>query len=226
MLSIVSCIHNEAGNVTSLIQQVAQICAYTPYELILVNDGSTDDSLKVAASAADSNVILVNLKKRQGQTGALAAGLKMVRGDFVATLDGDLQNDPADLLPMLALLRAEGLDAVFGVRRRRQDPLWSKRLPSRFANWAIRRITDCPLSDLGCSTKVLTRAAVLKIPLTGQRHRLIGVLCYLMGMKIREVDVSHSARVYGQTKYGWGRVYFLLRDLVGIWIDYRRNGLT
>lgn len=199
-----------------------------PWELILVDDGSRDATLSELAKAIEDvpQARILQLSKNFKQTAALQAGIDACQGEFIATLDGDMQNDPKDILPMLAKLRQENLDLVAGWREHRQDQFLARKLPSRIANWFISISTGVQSIDLGCGIK-LYRAAVLKqIRLIGEMHRFIPIwlatvtspdrLCY--------VSVNHRARTAGQSKYGISRTYRVLVDLLTVIFFLRFSG--
>jgi len=199
-----------------------------PWELILVDDGSSDRTLHELARAIQQapQARILQLSKNFKQTAALQAGIDATRGEFIATLDGDMQNDPRDILPMLALLRHEGLDLVAGWRERRQDQFLARKLPSKLANWFISISTGVKSIDLGCGIK-LYRAAVLKqIRLIGEMHRFIPIWLATVtdARRLRYVSVNHRARTAGQSKYGISRTYRVLIDLLTVVFFLRFSG--
>jgi glycosyltransferase involved in cell wall biosynthesis len=214
-LSIVIPVYNEADNVAELHRQLtASLEALRrPYEILLVDDGSTDGTLErlVEIEAGDPRVRVLRLRRNFGQTAGFSAGFDHARGDVVITSDGDLQNDPADIPRLLAKLE-EGFDMVCGWRRRRQDPL-SKRVPSLFANRIISWATGVHLHDYGCSLKAMRAEVVQGMKLYGEMHRFIPAVASWMGVSVAEIEVNHRARTRGTSKYGLGRTVRVLLDL-------------
>jgi glycosyltransferase involved in cell wall biosynthesis len=172
------------------------------YEIVLVDDGSTDGSFGVLEelAARDRRVRVVALRRNYGQTPALRAGIDWSRGDVIVTMDGDLQNDPADIPMMLARL-AEGHDAVFGLRKKRQDHLLVRKLPSLAGNWLIRKVTGVAIKDMGCTLRAMRRELAEALPLYGELHRFVPVLAKMHGARVVQVDVAHHPRRAGRTKY-------------------------
>lgn len=219
-LSVVVPVYNEEDNVANLIAAVAAALVPTlpDSELILVDDGSADRSLERArAAAADSrlHVRVVELHRNFGQTAAMQAGIDLSRGEFIATMDGDLQNDPADIPRMLQRVIDEELDLLSGWRRQRQDDL-IRTFPSRIANALIGRVTGVRLNDYGCSLKIYRGSVVRQVRLFGQMHRFIPawVASVTAPSRIAEEVVNHRARVAGQSKYGISRSLLVLLDLL------------
>ena len=218
-LSIIVPLYNEQDN-------VAPLCAATHeamngselgYELVLVDDGSKDETRVVAAgiARADPRVRLVALARNSGQTAAMSAGIAVARGRYLVTMDGDLQNDPADI-PMLVAKLDEGYDLVAGWRVNRQDKLLTRKIPSRIANWLIGRITGIPIRDNGCSLKAYRASVMRHVPLYSEMHRFIPAMSATAGARIVQVPVRHHARRHGESKYGLSRIYKVLLDLVSI----------
>jgi glycosyltransferase involved in cell wall biosynthesis len=188
------------------------------YEIICVDDGSTDGSAEFLKQQAQqrSDLRAVLLRRNYGQTAAMAAGFNYARGQAIITLDADLQNDPADI-PMLLARLDEGYDMVSGWRKNRQDAALTRLLPSKIANWLIRRVTEVDLHDYGCSLKAYRAELVADMNLYGELHRFLPALAYIEGAKITEMPVRHHARRYGRSKYGLGRTFRVLMDLLTIW---------
>ena len=215
-LSVVIPLHNEEPNLTELHRELTDALGAwgRPYELVLVDDGSTDatfDALK-ALAAGDPHVRAIALRRNFGQTAAFAAGFAHARGRIIATSDGDLQNDPRDL-PMLVARLEEGHDIVCGWRRQRRDPWLTRRLPSRLANWLISRTTGVRLHDYGCSLKVFRAEVVRSLRLYGEMHRFIPAIASEQGVRIAEVAVNHRPRRFGASKYGLSRTVRVVLDL-------------
>lgn len=217
-LSIVIPIFNEEENVPLLAEEIRQ--ALDPpgiaYEVVAVDDGSTDGtwSQLEAVRARDPRWVLVGLRRNFGQTAAMSAGFDHVKGDVIVTLDGDLQNDPADIPRMLTL--AKEYDVVSGWRKRRQDPFLSRRLPSLFANWLISEVTGIRLHDYGCTLKAYRREVVEHLHLYGEMHRFIPAIASWMGISLTEVETHHRPRRFGRSKYGITRTLRVILDLITV----------
>ncbi|MBP2673108.1 MAG: hypothetical protein H6Q85_3174 [candidate division NC10 bacterium] len=217
-LSIVIPIFNEEENVPILADEIRQ--ALDPhgiaYEVVAVDDGSTDGSWSrlEAVRAADPRWILVALRRNFGQTAALSAGFDHARGEVIVPLDGDLQNDPADIPRLLAL--AKDYDIVSGWRKNRQDPFVSRRLPSMLANWLISRVTGIRLHDYGCTLKAYRREILEHLHLYGEMHRFIPAIASWMGITFVEVETHHRRRRFGKSKYGITRTLRVILDLITV----------
>jgi len=219
MLSIVIPVFNEVDNLRALHGEiVAALAGFAPgYEVIYVDDGSRDGSKELleVLQAEDPRVVVVELRRNFGQTAAMAAGFDHARGDIVATLDADRQNDPADIPAMVAIL-AEGCDIVVGWRHPRRDAYVTRLLPSRLANMLIGWITGVRLHDYGCTLKVMRREVVRGLRLYGEMHRFIPALASDGGAEIREVKVHHRPRLAGTSKYGLSRTFRVVLDLMTV----------
>jgi glycosyltransferase involved in cell wall biosynthesis len=215
-LSIVVPVFNEAANVAELHQQLTASLEPMgrPYEILIVDDGSTDDTLKrlVEIEGRDRRVRVLRLRRNFGQTAAFSAGFDHARGEIVVTSDGDLQNDPADIPRLVARLEEGPFDLVCGWRKDRQDPI-SKKVPSWFANRLISWATGVHLSDYGCSLKAIRAEVVRNLRLYGEMHRFIPAVASWMGVSVAEMPVHHRPRTRGQSKYGLGRTVRVLLDL-------------
>ena len=217
-LSIVIPIFNEEDNVPILAEEIRQ--ALDPhgigYEVIAVDDGSTDASWNrlEAVRAADPRWVLVALRRNFGQTAALSAGFDHARGAVIVPLDGDLQNDPADIPHLLTF--AKDYDIVSGWRKNRQDPFVSRRLPSLFANWLISRVTGIRLHDYGCTLKAYRHEVVEHLHLYGEMHRFIPAIASWMGITFVEVETHHRPRRFGRSKYGILRTVRVILDLITV----------
>jgi dolichol-phosphate mannosyltransferase len=220
LLSVVVPVFNEAESIAPLIAEIEAVFAALdrPCEAIFVDDGSRDGSWEriVAAIAERSWLKAIRFLGNQGQTAAMAAGMAAARGELIAFLDGDLQNDPHDLLAMIEPILEGQADVVCGWRAQRQDNRMTRTLPSRLANVLINRSLDLGLHDIGCTLKVFRRAYVEHMILVGEMHRFIPAYAQAQGARIAEVVVNHRARRYGASKYGFGRVGKVLLDLLTV----------
>ncbi|WP_338867979.1 glycosyltransferase family 2 protein [Spirosoma sp. SC4-14] len=214
LISVVVPLYNEAGNIRPLLERFRDSLTELNYELILVDDGSMDNTVSMIRQFADHRTRLLILARNYGQTTALAAGIEAAQGEFVVTLDGDLQNDPADIPLMLNLAQIGDWDVVAGNRANRQDGLLLRKIPSRVANALIRRLTGVRLRDYGCTLKVFRREVAQKLGLYGELHRFIPVLAAMQGARMTQMDVRHHPRVHGVSKYGLGRIGPVLNDLL------------
>lgn len=187
------------------------------YEIIFVDDGSVDSSYEIlkGMSVKDKNVKLVRFRRNFGQTAAMAAGIDYSSGEIIVFMDSDLQNEPEDIMKLLDKID-EGYDVVSGWRANRQDKLFSRKIPSRIANWLIAKVTGVPLHDLGCSLKAYRGEILRQVNLYGEMHRFIPVHASWIGARITEVPVGHHARQFGQSKYGIKRTFKVLLDLITV----------
>jgi glycosyltransferase involved in cell wall biosynthesis len=224
-LSVIIPVHDELENIPLLHQELHTALASQElsYELVFVDDGSRDGSGRLLETLAerDDRVVLVQFRRNYGQTAAMQAGLEISRGAVLVTIDGDLQNDPADIPAMLATLD-EGYDLVHGWRKERHDKWLSRRLPSLLANRLISRVTGVPIHDLGCTLKALRREIADELELYGEMHRFIPILAHARGARCREVVTHHRPRRFGTTKYGIARTFRVLLDLLTVkyMLDY------
>ncbi|MBB4079599.1 glycosyltransferase involved in cell wall biosynthesis [Lewinella aquimaris] len=215
-LSVVVTILNELDNIRPLIERThAALKDYDyDYEIVYVDDGSTDGSTELLKSIDDPRLVVVELRKNYGQSLALMAGIDVARGHYIATMDGDLQNDPSDIPAMLDLVENGRWDLVVGERVNRQDGAILRRIPSRIANWIIRNLSGVHLRDYGCALKVFRTEIARDIGIYGELHRFISVLASLEGARITQVPVRHHPRQFGQSKYGLGRTFKVVSDLL------------
>ncbi|MBO9201930.1 MULTISPECIES: glycosyltransferase family 2 protein [Niastella] len=213
LVSVVIALYNEADNIPILIEKSAAALQPLDYELILVDDGSTDGSAAIIKKHLQADMKLIVLMKNYGQSAAMAAGINVARGEFIATMDADLQNDPTDIPVMLAKLRAEDHELVAGIRANRQDN-WLRKVPSRIANKIIRSTTGVTLHDYGCTLKVFRQEIAKSLGLYGDMHRFIPVLAAIQGARMSEMPVKHHPRIHGKSKYGIGRTTKVLSDLL------------
>ncbi|WP_420155123.1 glycosyltransferase family 2 protein [Siphonobacter sp.] len=214
LLSLVITLLNEEDNIQPLLQRVREAMQGLDYELILVDDGSTDATIPRIKQYADDRVRLVVLNRNYGQTTAMSAGIAEAKAPYIVTLDGDLQNDPADIPIMLEKLQREGWDVVAGVRAKRQDGMLLRKVPSKIANAMIRKMTGVYLHDYGCTLKIFRRQIAQHLGLYGELHRFIPVLAAMQGAKMTEMPVRHHARQFGKSKYGLGRTFKVMSDLL------------
>jgi dolichol-phosphate mannosyltransferase len=223
-LSIVVPIYNEEESLPFLVNQLLEVLQpmEETFELVLVNDGSSDNSAEVIRKLSFDMPELVGvlLRKNYGQTAAMAAGFDISSGEIVVTLDGDLQNDPADI-PLLVNKIRDGFDLVSGWRYRRQDAAISRKLPSKIANRLIGKVTGVRLNDYGCSLKAYRKEVLTDMRLYGELHRFLPVLANIEGARITEVKVNHRARQFGSSKYGIDRTFRVLMDLLTVWFMNR-----
>jgi len=224
-LSLVVTVINEEDNIHPLIEEIRNALGGMDYEVVFVDDGSTDATRKrikeAIQEAHDNRLVLVELKKNYGQSTAMTAGIDHTKGKYIVLLDGDLQNDPADIPFMLDLLKKEDWDVVAGNRKDRKDGMFLRKIPSKIANYFIRRWTKVYIKDYGCTLKIFKREIAEDLGLYGELHRFIPVLAAMQGARITQVDVKHHARKYGKSKYGLGRTFRVMSDLVTM-IFFRR----
>jgi glycosyltransferase involved in cell wall biosynthesis len=218
-LSVVIPIRNEAPSLAELHRELTETLTGwgRPYELIVVDDGSTDESFETLArlQAVDPRLRVIRLRRNFGQTAAFAAGFDHARGRYIVTMDGDLQNDPADIPTMIAELE-RGADIVCGWRKARKDALVSRRVPSTIANGVISLVTGVHLHDYGCSLKAFRAEVVKPMKLYGEMHRFLPAIASEQTSSITEMVVNHRARRYGRSKYGIGRTVRVILDLLTV----------
>lgn len=221
-VSVVVPVHNERENLPILLNELDAtfladgMAAYRPYEILFVEDGSDDGTAEWVddAAASNANVDALHLKRSFGQSAALAAGFDAVRGDIIIPMDGDLQNDPADIPALLEKLD-EGYDCVSGWRRDRHDPL-SKTIPSGIQT-RLAKLTGPDINDFGCTMKAYRREAIDELSLYGEGHRYIPAKLYDKGYSVTEVEVNHRPREHGESRYGMGRLIRGFVDLLYHW---------
>jgi len=217
-ISVVIPLYNEEENVHILHKRLKDVLNETKldYEILYVDDGSQDNTLDHLEEIQknDKNVVVLSLRRNFGQTAAFAAGFDLSRGDIVITMDGDLQNDPADIPRLIDALK--GYDLVSGWRKKRKDPFFSRRLPSIIANWLISKVTGVRLHDYGCSLKAYRREVIKNLRLYGEMHRFIPALASWYGVRINEIETTHYPRLRGKSKYGISRTIKVLLDLLTI----------
>jgi len=214
LLSVVITVYNEEDNIQPLLQATYTALSGMDYEVILVEDGSTDRTVAEVKKYANTRTKLVIFNRNYGQTTALAAGIDQATGQYIATMDGDLQNDPTDLPGMLQKAIDEEWDVVAGRRANRKDGFVLRKIPSKIANWIIRNSTNVHLKDYGCTLRVYKADIAQNMGLYGELHRFIPVLAKQQGAKMTEVDVKHHPRIHGTSKYGLSRTFKVMADLI------------
>ncbi len=220
-LSVVITVMNEEDNIQPLVKATRGALQGLDYEIVFVDDGSTDSTRTKIKELLDGNTILVELKRNYGQSTAMAAGIDIAAGEYIALMDGDLQNDPSDIPMMLEKIKSEDWDIVAGNRKNRQDGIFLRKLPSRIANAMIRRMTKVYIRDYGCTLKIFKSEIAADLGLHGELHRFIPVLASMQGARITQVDVKHHPRQFGKSKYGLGRTFRVMSDLVML-VFFRR----
>ncbi|MBM3992580.1 MAG: glycosyltransferase family 2 protein [Planctomycetes bacterium] len=219
-LSIVIPIKDEKDNIRRLHESITGALAVFAgtYEIVLVDDGSTDGShLELEAIASvDPRVKVIRLRRNFGQSAAMQAGFDFANGDVIVTMDGDLQNDPADIPMLLDTLKAGDYDAVFGERADRQDTFFNRTLPSQIGNWLIRLVTGVDIRDMGCTLRALKKDLAKSLSLYGEMHRFIPVLVQHAGATFTQVPVQHHPRTAGETKYNITRTFRVMLDLITV----------
>jgi len=217
-LSIVVPLYNEEENILLLYEKLKESLnpLQMEYEMIFVDDGSMDRTLPILEEiqSRDKRVVVLSLRRNFGQTAAFAAGFDFAHGDVIVTLDGDLQNDPADIPKLLKLMKDH--DLVSGWRKKRKDPFFSRRLPSIIANWLISNVTGVRLHDYGCSLKAYRRDVIKNLKLYGEMHRFIPAVASWYGVRVGEVETAHHPRLRGSSKYGISRTIKVVLDLITV----------
>ncbi|MGE5815446.1 MAG: glycosyltransferase family 2 protein [Acidobacteriota bacterium] len=218
-LSVVIPVRNEAENVRQLCRELVDVLGAwrRTFEIIVIDDGSTDDTFQILSEVQsdDPRLRVIRFRRNFGQTAAFGAGFAHARGALIATMDGDLQNDPADI-PALVELVEKGNDIACGWRKDRKDPFLNRRLPSIIANKIISLATGVHLNDYGCSLKVFRAEVVKPLRLYGEMHRFLPAIASEMGVRIAERPVNHRARTRGQSKYGISRTLRVILDLITV----------
>jgi glycosyltransferase involved in cell wall biosynthesis len=214
-ISVIVPVFNEEANIKPLFKELRKVMEKMgkDYEIIFIDDGSMDDSLKILKTLRSVRIIV--FRKNFGQTAAIAAGMDNAKGKVIVALDADLQNDPKDIPRLISEMR-KGYDIVSGWRKDRKDNLLMRRIPSFVANWLISKISGLKLHDYGCTLKVYKKEVVKDIMLYGEMHRFIPAIAASVGYKVGEIEVSHNPRLYGTTKYGIGRTFRVILDLITV----------
>jgi glycosyltransferase involved in cell wall biosynthesis len=213
-VSIVVAMMNEEESIKPLLNQIYSAIDGLSYELILVDDGSSDGTVSQVKAHGNSHTKVVEFMKNYGQSTALQAGIDQTTGSYVVTMDADLQNDPADIPMLLELIKSGKWDLVAGERVNRQDGMLIRKVPSKIANYIIRNLTKVQIKDYGCTLKIFKSQIAKDLSLYGELHRFIPVLAALQGAKIHQVPVKHHAREFGKSKYNLNRTFKVISDLI------------
>jgi glycosyltransferase involved in cell wall biosynthesis len=223
-VSVIAPVYNEEKSIATLYEQIHKTLESEGlrWELVLVNDGSTDCTPAVLdeLAATDSRVKVVHFRRNYGQTAAMMAGIDFAAGDTIVAIDADLQNDPADIPRLLAMLR-EGFDVCSGWRKIRKDDSLRRNFPSRMANLLISKVSGVRLHDYGCSLKAYRKEVVKGVKLYGEMHRFIPIYASWHGARVTEIPVNHNPRLHGKSNYGLERVFKVLLDLLVVKFLFR-----
>jgi glycosyltransferase involved in cell wall biosynthesis len=216
-LSVVIPLYNEEENVQPLYDELKGVLEKLgrSYEVLLVDDGSGDGTFEKlkAIAAADPHVVVLRFRRNFGQTAALSAGIERAQGAVIVPMDGDLQNDPADIPKLLEKMDAEGFECVSGWRKNRQDS-GTRVLPSKVANWLIGALSGVKIHDYGCTMKAYKREVIEGVRLYGEMHRFVPIYAHWQGARVTEMVTNHRARQFGRSKYGFNRILKVLLDLM------------
>lgn len=213
-LSVVVTVYNEEENIRPLIERISTALQDYDYEIVYVDDGSTDGTMKELKAIDHDRLRVVEFKKNYGQSLALMAGIEYAEGEYIVTMDGDLQNDPSDIPMMLSVIESGNWDMIVGNRANRKDGMLLRKIPSKIANFIIRNLTEVRLKDYGCALKIFKSDLAKDLGIYGELHRFISVLASLEGARITQVDVKHHAREFGKSKYGLNRTFKVISDLL------------
>ncbi len=213
-LSVVICAYNEENNVGPMVENVFNALKAYDFEIVYVDDGSTDRTVKEIKKINSNRIKLIELRRNYGQSTALAAGIEEANAEYIVTIDGDLQNDPADIPMMLEKAIKEDWDLVAGIRANRKDGMFLRKIPSKIANWIIRSTSGVKMKDYGCTLKVFRSEIAKDLGLYGELHRFMPILASLQGASITQVNVRHHARQFGKSKYGINRTFKVVVDLM------------
>ena len=216
-ISVIIPVYNEVDSLQELHHELTRVLSdYIPYEILFIDDGSSDGSVELIKrlSQSDSAVNLIEFHRNYGKSAALSEGFKYAQGDYVVTMDADLQDDPAEI-PNLILKLEEGNDLVSGWKKDRKDP-FSKKIPSKLFNFVTRLVTGVKIHDFNCGLKIYRKAVVKTLEIYGGRHRYIPALAGQKKFKVSEIVVNHRPRIHGVTKYGGSRLFHGLFDLISI----------
>jgi glycosyltransferase involved in cell wall biosynthesis len=216
-LSIVVPVYNEEENVVPLYEKIRAVCESIgeTYEVLFVDDGSQDNTFEELSELRNQepHLVVIRFQQNAGQTAAMAAGFEFAQGERIISMDGDLQNDPTDIPNLLEKLD-EDYDLVCGWRKERQDKFWTRRVPSVVANWIISKVTGVAIHDNGCSLKAYRSEVIKQVPLYGEMHRFIPAMSTVVGARIAEIVVKHHPRRFGTSKYGLGRIWRVILDIL------------
>lgn len=219
-LSLIIPLHNEADNILKLHRQIIDALKNIDYEIIYVDDGSQDETLSYLKQI-QTPISILKMSKRNGQSAALLAGIHQSKSPYIATIDGDLQNDPKDIPRLLKHIQFFSADMVIGHRTIRHDSLM-KKLPSKIINFILKNILNLPFSDMGCGLKIMTRKLALSVPLHRGMHRFLALNAHRNGAQIIELKVNHRPRVYGTSKYNLNRIPKVIDDLFFIYFELEK----
>ncbi len=224
-LSLVIPIYNESGNIDKLYQSIKSALSKFKYEIIFVDDGSTDKSVEEILSIKDKKVKLIKFCRNYGQTPAMKAGIELAQGEYIVTLDGDLQNDPTDIPKLYDKIKNSDYDIVTGIRKKRKDNAILTNIPSKIGNWLIRKISKVNIEDYGCTLKIFKSKIAKKLELYGELHRFIPILASIYGAKIGSMEVKHHKRIHGHSKYNILKTFRVVSDLMLMFffIKYRQK---
>ncbi|MCB2081062.1 MAG: glycosyltransferase family 2 protein, partial [Rickettsiales bacterium] len=224
-LSVIIPVYNERDNIAPMLEALHSALASITHEVIFVDDGSSDDTVAQILTHKHPHIRVLVFTRNYGQTSAMAAGIEAAEGTYIVTLDGDLQNDPGDIPLMLNRLKEEKLDMVAGRRAKRKDGFFLRKIPSRIANYLIRRISRVRVQDYGCTLKVFRADLAKRLDLFGELHRFIPILADIEGARIAEMDVRHHPRRFGTSKYGLSRTLRVASDLLlmGFFLRWRQK---
>ncbi len=216
-LSIIIPVYNEEDNVCLLFEKIQAVCQTIDetYEVIFIDDGSTDGTFAILSGLSEQTpqLAVIKFEENAGQTAAMAAGFEYAKGERIISMDGDLQNDPADVPKLLEKLD-EGYDLVCGWRKERKDNFLLRLIPSLVANWIIGKVTKVPIHDNGCSLKAYRALIIKQVALYGDMHRFIPAMSTVVGARITEIVVTHHPRRFGKSKYGLGRIWQVMLDII------------
>ncbi len=213
-ISVVVAMMNEEENIKPLLSQCYKALENLDYELILVDDGSIDRTVKEVKLYANGRTQVVEFMKNFGQSTALQAGIDHSTGDYIVTMDADLQNDPSDIPMLLELIKTDQWDLVAGERVNRKDGAFLRKIPSKIANFLGRNLTKVQIRDYGCTLKIFKHQIAKNLNLYGELHRFIPVLAAMQGARIHQVEVKHHARQFGKSKYNLNRTFKVTSDLM------------
>ena len=213
-ISIVVAMYNEEENVKPLVSQIHEALKGESFEIVMTDDGSTDNTIKEILALNDDKIKLVRFRKNYGQSSAMQAGIDYASGEYIVTMDGDLQNDPSDIPAMVKLAEEGEWGLVAGIRANRKDGALLRKLPSKIANRIIQKSTGIKIKDYGCSLKVFESEIAKNLGIYGELHRFLPVLAHLQGASITQMDVKHHARQFGESKYGINRTFKVMADLL------------